>query len=208
MMTRTVKDPQQRRAEILAAARELFQQKGYESTTMRHVMDKLGIAKGTIYHYFASKEELLEAVVEETAGAYIADMTKMLAGLQGNALEKMQALINAAPLAEQEEDLIETLHQTANMGMHTRQLATAVLGMAPLYAQVIEEGVAQGVFHTAHPREAAELMLAGVQFLVDAGIYPWSGEDLQRRVLALPALIESILGAPAGSFNFLIERVG
>ncbi len=207
MMTRTVKDPQERRAEIIETARQLFQDKGYERTTMQDVMDTLEIAKGTIYHYFASKEELLEAVVEGSAEAYITRLTVMLAEMQGNALERMRALILAAPLAEQEGELLEPLHQAANMGMHTRQLAVAVLQMSPLYEQVIAQGVAEGTFHTAHPREAAEMMLAGVQFLVDSGIYPWSVEDLQRRVLAMPALVESILGAPAGSFSFLTERI-
>ena len=59
-MARIVKKPEERRQEIIEAARELFQAKDYEKTTMRDVMDKLGIAKGTIYHYFRSKEDLLE----------------------------------------------------------------------------------------------------------------------------------------------------
>ncbi len=65
-MARIVKKAEERREEIIAAAREIFQLKGYESTTMHAVMKKLNIAKGTIYHYFASKEALLEAVVEDS----------------------------------------------------------------------------------------------------------------------------------------------
>ena len=64
-MKRTVKKASERRGEIINAARELFQTKEYEKVTMQELMDKLNIAKGTIYHYFSSKEELLEAVVED-----------------------------------------------------------------------------------------------------------------------------------------------
>ena len=64
-MKRTIKKPDERRKEIIQAARELFQAKEYEKTTMKEIMVKLNIAKGTIYHYFSSKEELLEAVVED-----------------------------------------------------------------------------------------------------------------------------------------------
>jgi AcrR family transcriptional regulator len=59
MMVRTVKKPDVRKAEILKAARHLFQTKDYESTTMQDVINALGIAKGTIYYYFKSKEDLL-----------------------------------------------------------------------------------------------------------------------------------------------------
>ena len=64
-MVRIVKKADERRREIIQAARELFQSKDYESTTMQAIMEELNIAKGTIYHYFASRENLLEAVVED-----------------------------------------------------------------------------------------------------------------------------------------------
>lgn len=54
-MVRTVKDPETRRQEIVATASQLFQSKSYKHTSMNDVMDALGIAKGTIYHYFKSK---------------------------------------------------------------------------------------------------------------------------------------------------------
>ena len=64
-MTRIVKKPEVRKQEVLKAARHLFLARGYDKTTMQSVVDYLGIAKGTIYHYFKFKEELLEAVVED-----------------------------------------------------------------------------------------------------------------------------------------------
>jgi AcrR family transcriptional regulator len=64
-MKRIVKKPAERRKEIIRAARELFQEKDYASVTMQGVMEKLNVAKGTIYHYFSSKEDLLESVVED-----------------------------------------------------------------------------------------------------------------------------------------------
>ena len=62
-MVRIVKLPEQRRREIVEAAGQVFLQKGYESTTMQDVMQRLGIAKGTIYHYFSSKNDMLGAVL-------------------------------------------------------------------------------------------------------------------------------------------------
>ena len=205
-MVRTVKKPEERRGEIVAAARELFQKKDYERTTMQDVMDTLGIAKGTIYHYFKSKEDLLEAVVENTVDEYITGMQELLNEAEGGALDRMQILITSGDLVEVHEEIYEHLHRPGNIGMHTRQLAATLSRLAPLYASVIQQGCQEGIFQTEHPLECAEFLLASIQFLTDAGFYPWSQEDLMRRAMAIPALVEAQLKAPKGSFDFLIEQ--
>ena len=77
-MVRIVKKAEVRRAEIVEAARFLFQTQEYEKVTMQAVMERLGIAKGTIYHHFQSKEELLEAVVENIVAEQIARMHQVV----------------------------------------------------------------------------------------------------------------------------------
>jgi AcrR family transcriptional regulator len=206
-MTRIVKKPEERRQEIISAARELFQEQQYEKTTMKDVMDKLGIAKGTIYHYFISKEELLEAVVEQTGDEYVAAMQTLLDGTEGNALERFQILIAAGNIAEDEEHLLDQLHRPGNVGMHTRQLAITISKLAPLYASVIQQGCEEGIFQTEYPLECAEFLLSGVQFLTDIGMHPWSEADLIRRVIAFPTIVETQLQAPRGSFSFLAEQI-
>ena len=62
---KTVKEGEVRRREILEAARELFVKKGYEQTSVNDILKIVDIAKGTFYYYFASKEEVLEAIILE-----------------------------------------------------------------------------------------------------------------------------------------------
>ena len=173
---------------------------------MKDVMNKLGIAKGTIYHYFNSKEELLAAVVEKTVDDYVAMMQTILDETKGTALERMKVLITSGNIAPEGDQILEHLHRPGNIGMHTRQLAVAMLGLAPLYASVIRQGCDEGVFQTEHPLECAEFLLSGIQFLSDIGVYPWTQAELMRRAAAFPALIEAQLQAPKGSFNFLAEQ--
>ncbi len=206
-MTRIVKKAEERRLEIIETARQLFQKNEYEKTTIQDVMDELGIAKGTIYHYFQSKEELLEAVIEKMVNDNVERMQNQLSEMKGNALENMQALIAAGNMADENEAILEHLHQPGNIGMHTRLLAAALIRQAPLFDQVIRQGCEEGTFQTDHPLECAEFILAGVQFLTDMGIYPWSEEALLRRAQALPGLIEAQLKAPPGSFQFLLEQL-
>ena len=203
-MARIVKKPLQRRAEILEAARHLFQTKEYEKATLQDVMDHLGIAKGTIYHYFKSKEELLEAVIEDIVNKHFEKMEALLQEAKGNALEKMQALIEAGNEVAP-PPVLEQLHKKGNEAMHTRLLATTLIKQAPLYAKLIQQGCEEGIFRTDSPLESAEFILSAVQFLTDLGIYPWTKEDLARRAQAFPHLIEQQLQAPPGSFRFLVS---
>lgn len=54
-----------RRADILAAATEVFADKGVERTTMQEIATRAGISAGSIYHYFADKDALLESTLVE-----------------------------------------------------------------------------------------------------------------------------------------------
>jgi AcrR family transcriptional regulator len=206
-MVRIVKKAEVRRQEIVAAARQLFEVKEYDRTTMQDVMDQLGIAKGTIYHYFKSKEELLQAVVEDIVAEDLARKQALMNESSGNALEKVRTLLRAGSLADENAGILENLHSPGNLGMHIHLLAVALMGQAPLYADLIQQGCAEGLFQTEHPLECAEFILSAVQFLTDMGIHPWAQEDLIRRAMAFPSIIEALLNAPKGSFQFMLGQL-
>ena len=202
-MSRVTKKPTDRREEIIKAARKLFLTKDYDKTTMQDVMSALGIAKGTIYHYFDSKEKLLEAVVLDIVNSRVADIEKKMQQAKGSVLENLRKLVELSQVAKEYPQLVDHLHRPANAGMHTRLLAETLLKFTPIYEKLIRQGCDENIFHTEHPLECAEFILAAVQFLTDTGIYPWTKEDMIRRAKALPHLIEQQLKAPQGTFKFL-----
>ncbi len=65
---RKEREKQKRREEILAAARDLFYEKGYQNTTVEEIAEAAEISKGTVYLYFASKDELYVSVILEGFG--------------------------------------------------------------------------------------------------------------------------------------------
>lgn len=204
-MVRIVKAPNERKEEIIQCACQLFLTQGYDKTTMKDVMDNLQIAKGTIYHYFRSKEELLEAVIETIAEHDYEKLRGSLAKSQGNSLEKLMILATAQQTESHDEILLAELHKPGNAGMHIRLLAKMISRQAILYGKVIEQGCREGIFTTDHPLECAEFILSAISFITDTGVYSWSEEELSRRINALPSLVEQQLGAPAGAFNFLLN---
>lgn len=201
-MVRIVKKPEERRQEILAMAQKLFLEKEYETTSLNDVVNALGVAKGTVYHYFKSKEALLDAVVENMSEQYLSKVRSKLKKSEASSLEKMKVLTKAMNVSSDWKSTLEDLHRSGNMGLHLRLLALTLKKMAPLFADLIEQGCKEGVFKTQYPLEAAEFFLAGFQFLTDQGIYPWKDEELKRRVQAFPNLLEQLLGAESGSLKF------
>ena len=71
-MVRTVKDPEERKQEILDTAMRLFMEKGFESVSMRDIAQEADIAAGLCYHYFDSKKKLFNAALD----AYVDEITK------------------------------------------------------------------------------------------------------------------------------------
>jgi len=204
---RIVKKPEERKAEILDVAERLFTTQGYGQTAVNDILRVLGIAKGTFYHYFASKEELLSAIVDRyiAAGTEAAAAVAATTGL--TAEEKLRALIAPPqPAAERKERMIEEFHRADNPELHLRSLVETVRRLAPVIGGIVEQGVREGAFSTPYPRETVELLLTASQFLLDAGIFPWTGEELSRRARAFSRLMESALGAKPGAFAYVHER--
>ena len=63
-MVRITKEYDERLTEFLETAQQLFFQKGYEKTSVNDIIKKIGVAKGTFYHYFKSKKDLLDKIVK------------------------------------------------------------------------------------------------------------------------------------------------
>ncbi|HCC3219320.1 TPA: helix-turn-helix transcriptional regulator, partial [Legionella pneumophila] len=69
---------EQRRANILKAAKNVFIEHGYEKTTMRHVMGEAGVSRGGLYQYFSNKEDLFEAILAENLSSEVINLEELL----------------------------------------------------------------------------------------------------------------------------------
>lgn len=204
MKKRIVKEPEIRRTEILNAAGELFKNKGYVNTTVEAIIQQVGIAKGTFYYYFKSKEDILDALVHEMVNQLCADYKKIADEPDMNAMDKMREMLRGQnKLSEQGNELMENLHRPENREFHERINIEIILKISPIFAQVIEQGKKEAVFNVENPLQTIQFLLAGSQFLLESGLFKWNEEEQMKQVLSMQAIIERSLGAIPGSFSFI-----
>ncbi|HBE9080799.1 TetR/AcrR family transcriptional regulator [Serratia fonticola] len=200
-MVRTVKTPEVRRADILQAASELFQEIGYESTSVDSIVRSAGIAKGTFYYYFKSKDEVLAALAQQLCAEMVARSQIIADDPQLGAIEKFCAIIAAQnQTVEAGQALVEDLHRPENRALHERSNIETVLAFGPILATVVEQGNQEGVFQVDDPLSTVQFILAGSLFLFGHQMFSWTPEEQAARMQAMLLLIERAFGAVAGSF--------
>ena len=80
--------------DIVSAAAKVFRTKGYHAATVRDIADEVGLLKGSLYHHFDSKEELLYLVVKEPIAQMYRTMAE-IAAADGGATDKLRRAIAA-----------------------------------------------------------------------------------------------------------------
>ncbi len=153
-----------RPGEILAAALSLFAERGYAATRLDDVAHRAGIAKGTIYLYFPTKEDLFRAVVRQDLLPNLAALEALAAAHRGSAAALLRQLVTAmAARMDTEIAAIPrlVLSESGNLPTLARFYAEEVVarGLA-LIGGVIARGVAAGEFRDVPPAVVAPLVVA------------------------------------------------
>jgi len=203
-----------RRDAFLDVAQRLVQAKGYEAMSIQDVLDELEASKGAFYHYFDSKQALLEAVVERFADVAIAELAPVLNDPKLPALRKLERFFAgiARRKAEQKElmlAIIEIWNSDGNAIVREKLRRLTVSRMVPLLSAVIKQGTDEGVFRVASPDETAtvfvSLMLGFQELANDYFIARQAGTItfavVQRSVASFTEAFERILGIPKGSLT-------
>lgn len=209
-MVRTVKDPQVRREEIMDSAVDLFARRGVEDTSVNDIIQKAGVAKGTFYWYFKSKEELLDALVRRETDRFIEEISSIVEEGEWNAVEKLRRILDAHNSGDEQTNVHNYFHRAENALAHQKHLIYEMRVLAPLLAGVVKQGVNEGLFDTSYPLEVVEFLIVAIAFVLD----PFTGHRIREvrasRFTAIQDVFERALGAKPGSLSFLksLEEFG
>ena len=204
-MTRHL-SPQERRTQILQAARDCFAERGYAVTRVEEIAKAAGLSKGGLYVHFASKEAIFDALHDEEV-ARAGEALALIRALPLPAREKLGALaagiVARYVSSEQHRRFLLVLGE---VGLSTPSVQAKVLATHGMFVaaitEMVEEGVASGEFRPVDPRHAALLLKVlsdGIEGAIALGYEMDTAAFLQEAVDILLHGLASRASAPAAS---------
>jgi AcrR family transcriptional regulator len=218
-MARTKKNHKTRKAEILQKAQKIFYTQGYEITTVDHILKAVKISKGAFYHYFASKEDLLDCLVSLVTEQIIENLKVIIDDPALSALEKLKKFSKTGvDIKSGNKELLKAYltasFRSENIVMRNKMMKTAADLSTPLYTTLIQQGINEGVFNTPCPEFAARMLIwmgIGLQesyweAFVAIDDKPENVARIEEQIGFYLDAMERILGAPQGSLSGLVSE--
>ena len=193
------------KSDLLTTAELLFSQRGYDNTSTNDIVKTLGIARGTLYHYFKSKEDILDSLVIKYAQMLITNAknkSKETSTLQApqRIIEVIRAL---KPKGIAFNELMKQIHKPENALIHYKMEKVTVNGVLPILTEIIIKGAKDGLFSTPYPDEATEMIYFYSQAVFDEGKIPLNINNLETKINGFIFNIEKLLGTKRGELNCL-----
>lgn len=204
---RVVKDAEERRNEILDVAEVLFGTKGFEQTSTNDILEKVGIARGTLYYHFKSKEDILDAMIERMNNQLLA-MAAQIAGQQTiPVLERLTRTIMALNVdTSLGSEVMEQVHKPQNALMHQKMQEKLLSGINPIVTKLVEEGIRQGIFYTDFPAEAVEMCMIYSNIAFD-DLQEQSEEQRKQRIEGFIYNVERLFGTEPGALESTLLKI-
>ena len=176
-----------RRAEIIDAAERRFASQGYLQTSVSEIIGDAGIAKGTFYHYFQSKELVMYAVIDKNIT------------LLKDQVESYMAESTQPPLAQ------FTMIQDGNELMHMRAIDATINALIPPLADLLGLATANGDIDCPNPNIAAAAILVLSAQLLDRDLLGWVKTRDIATIRNFGGVAERVIGAPTGTFAPIVD---
>ncbi|AJS58168.1 TetR/AcrR family transcriptional regulator [Paenibacillus sp. IHBB 10380] len=201
------KYPEQTIEQILSVSAKLFTDKGYEKTSVQDIIDSLGMSKGAIYHHFKSKEEILDAVMDRQFSYNAQMLNNLIDHTQAaNARDKLVSILENIVTDQDAHSLDSVLTtQMNNPQFVVTGIKVGVTKDAPIIANIILEGKADGSISTDYPIECAEVFMMLVNIWINPRLFKRNLAETVNRLKFLQHMMK-LLGVDIVS-DQLINKI-
>ncbi len=200
-------EAQTKREQILDALQELMTEASVDSISVSDIARRAGIGKGSIYYYFSSKNDIIEAAIERSYSR-ILDEGRELALAEGmDAFKKLeiiyQACLNSSLELKRQEARGSFLHQQQNAFIHQKFYQILITKMEPILADIIRQGVQEGGIRCLYPEETARIILTVLTVTLDNTVAPVDDEQIERLLKVFAVLQTDAMAMPVHALDFL-----
>lgn len=202
---RVVKEAEERKNEILDAAERLFGAKGFDGTSTGEILDAVGIARGTLYYHFKSKEEILDAMISRMTFRLVEKAEAVAAQKNVPVLQRFVMMMLSLNVGGDSfgQELMKQMHKPQNALMHQKMEKSLLSGIVPVIAGLINEGIEQGICQTDYPGEVAEMTFLYANTVFD-DLMELREEERQRKIEAFIYNLERLLNQERDSMKSVI----
>lgn len=191
-MTRITKEPEVRKKEIIDVAMRIFEEKGIMKTSMNDIAKKMNVAKGLLYYYFTSKDELISEVIESFSKEVDEDILKIMDNEAFSFYEKLSAIIGTFFTSIADHPAMMDV-SPVNPGIFD-YVKTKLSDVAIFHAKtLLKEGEDLGLVKIQYPEYVLRILIGGIADLYVEGV-----NDPE----IITVIIEQTLGLPTGKINF------
>lgn len=200
-MPRIIKDPEVRRNELMDVAEQLFVEKGYDHTSPTDISRRAGVVRGTFYHYFRSRDDLIQAIISRHFEHNLQYIGDVVADPTLDATDKLRRIIDAfLNISIQKAQFGVLISEEPEVSDHKDYDAYVQEHILPLLQQVVRQGVDEGAFKVRFPEETAGHLIAisrHLQYELRSEADPGART---HKIEAVLVAMEMLLGVRAGTF--------
>jgi len=203
-MARTPQDPEIRINEILDVAQKCFINMGYRKTTISVVAKEMGVAKGMLYYYFKSKEELLEVLLKRHSDLFLSEIKQMIDSESIMPSEKIGRMFERViyGVFYQDGELLSILYDEKNLYIKEKVTSYCGNSFMNMGKKVIAEGKEKKEFFVEQEEAVLEFLILILGFLIEMFYKKLPSDVLQIRLEMAEGIIESLLHSKKGSIHF------
>ncbi len=209
-----------RKEAFVEAAQRLLQTKGYEAMSIQDLLEELGASRGAFYHYFDSKQALLEAVVDRITDAALASAAPVIDDASLSASDKLTRVFSDIGRWKTERralvlSLMEVWMSDENAIFREKIRQRLTTRLVPLLTQIVQQGVAEGTFTSRSAQDTAMVLVMLIEGFQNRALELFIArqankvtyEDAERYFASYLDAFERILGASPGSVRLIDETI-
>ncbi|SJZ86471.1 transcriptional regulator, TetR family [Pilibacter termitis] len=197
-------NPEKTKQRIIEISARLFAEKGYAKTTMQNIVEELGMSKGAIFYHFASKEEIVDAVIERYRKFIMTKVKKIADDYSLSTKERVIKILLSLNMNDIDGvSMVEYLLSPENALIYQRVEIVFFRDITEILGKVIEKGVEEGIFDTSYPKESVEFILRRIRAFDLSEMQNLTIEELELQIRAVTWGIERILGCKDGEMSEL-----
>ncbi|MFP3421281.1 TetR/AcrR family transcriptional regulator [Bacillus sp. SIMBA_154] len=180
--------------QILDVSTKLFQEKGFEKTSLQDIIYELNMSKGAIYHHFKSKEEILRAVMDRQFRYATQKLEELIAHTEAaHGKEKLQRILEQLVADPQSHSIDGILLDQIKNPQFVVEGMKAGVNQDPLkIKRLILEGIEDGSMTTAFPGEVAEVFMLLVNIWLNPTLFVRDQEDTVQRLHFLQQMMKGL----------------